>query len=238
MNIIGAGCSNQNSDVINNSASPNSVSSTTSTLSANQVVSTTDRDKLFEIKKKSADTKLFYSDRLGVGFTYTSFSPDDHTHLPTDEVKAIEQGNKIYLDYIGRTDHNYSVEVFTKDPKLTLEEAISKQFLSGYSPKDCFVKSYSVTTSLHSAVMNFAPPTSTNYVSAGISFPMTTDPNYDGPWWENNKCPAHYSESNVIQYFMMNPAVPNKFVFVKDGNLSITSDGAGADWSNSIRIIK
>jgi hypothetical protein len=238
--LAGAGC-NSADILINKPASssfPRSSSTSQPAPAQHESSSSTDLKVIFDLKNKSPDAKLFYSDKLGIGFTYTPFSPDDHYHLSNDEVVVTEQGNKILIGYQGQKEFYYEIEIFTKDSSLTLEQAISKQFLINYSPKECFVKKYSMQSASDSAEINFAPPSSTKYVTAGISFPRKNDPSYDEPWWESSKCPKNYSESNVVKYFMMNPAIPNKFIFVKDGNLSITSDGAGADWSNSIRIIK
>lgn len=185
-------------------------------------------NSIFDLSKKEAGTKIYYSDRLGVGFTYvpnqvgTSFT-----------VKVTEIGNKIYVHGTSeKPEQGQSIEVFTKDPTLTLGEAIKNKFLQGYNSVDCFVKTYETNETR-------LP----NYVSAGISFPPTNDPN--APWWQNaDKCPQYYSETNAVQYFLMNKDVPGKFLFARIGQYSITSDGTpittegGFNWSHSIRILK
>lgn len=177
-----------------------------------------DSSSVFELNKKEAGTKIYYSDKLGIGFTYLSLDPGYTPNIT-------ETATKIDLD-------GQSIEVFTKDPKLTLAEAIKDNFLSGYDQKDCFVKVYETNEQELS-----------NYISAGISFPAPSDPSM--PWWQNSvKCPRYYSETNGLQYFLMNNDVPDKFLFVKLGQASSASDGTprtpevGFDWSHSIRILK
>ena len=68
--------------------------------------------------KKEAGTKIYYSEKLGVGFTYLS-------PVANYTPKITETATKIDLD-------GQSIEVFTKDPKLTLAEAIKSKFLQGF----------------------------------------------------------------------------------------------------------
>lgn len=171
--------------------------------------------RIFELDKKETGTKLSYYEKLGVGFTYLSYTPNS-------PVTVTESGSKI--DVSGQT-----IEVFTKDPKITLEQAIENKFLQEYNSADCFVKTYETSEQKLS-----------NYVSAGISFPRTND--LYAPWWQNSdKCPEFYSETNGLVYFLMNKDVPGKFLFVRLGQDSVASDGTpggGFGWSHSIRILK
>ncbi len=185
--------------------------------SAPSSLNQSDLNRILELSKKEYGTKIYYSDELGVGFTYLSYT--------TSPINVTESGSKI--DVIGQT-----IEVFTKDPKISLEQAIKDKFLQGYNPSDCFVKTHETSEQKLS-----------NYISAVISFPPTNDPN--GPWWENSeKCPQYYSEINAVQYFLMNKDVPGKFLFVRIGQESAASDGTprtadvGFNWSHSIRILK
>lgn len=45
---------------------------------------------MFDLSKKEQDTKIYYSDKLGVGFTYAP-NPDNFS------IKVTEIGNKIYI---------------------------------------------------------------------------------------------------------------------------------------------
>ena len=82
---------------------------------------------IFEMNKKKPGTKIFYSEKLGVGFTYNlleGFSPD------TYEVPVSEQGNGVAIGYPEKkgtsASGRKSLYVFNKDPKDTLEQAITK----------------------------------------------------------------------------------------------------------------
>lgn len=190
-----------------------------------------DLNTIFDLGKKVPDAKIYYSDKLGVGFTYV---PSASGYSP---VTVTEISNKIYVHAADLDPtQGQSIEVFPKDPKLTLQEAIKAKFLVGYDPKDCFVKTYD------QAPEN-PDPGLPNYAFAGISFPLGNDANE--PWWQNaGKCPANYSETNGIQYFVMNKDVPNKFAFVVVGQDSIAPDGTpttpdyGFNWSHSLQILQ
>lgn len=177
---------------------------------------------------KTAGTKLYDSDKLGVRFTYNP-KPSENF-----DVAVTEKDNKVYVHGASdQPEQGQWIEVLTKDPSKTLEEAIANQFLQGYDPKNCFTRAYPSTEQ-----------TKTNYVAAGISYPPPTDDTQ--PFWQNSdKCPTNYSETNAVQYFLMNKDVPGKYVFIKVGQDSITSDGtpitadgSGYNWSHSIEIYK
>lgn len=184
-----------------------------------------DNSTVFGLKDKQPGTKLYYSQKLGIGFTYLQD--------PVSPVTVTETGNKIYVHGSKRSpDQGQSLEVFTKNPSLSLQEAIGAKFLNGYSPKDCFVKIDEPNA--------IGLP---NYIATVISFPRSEDQN--APWWQNSKCPENYSETNGQQYFLMNKDVPDRFLFVRIGQYSEASDGmpvtgtppAGQNWSHSIRIL-
>jgi len=176
-----------------------------------------ERDLLFGLDKKVAGTKLYYSDKFGLGFTYFSEEPSFSSE--------IKESDRIIVS-------DQSIEVFSKDPKISLEQAVKDRFLGGYDPKDCFVK-----------ISETNEQEMPNYVSAVISFPISTDTN--NPWWQNaDKCPRDYSETNGIRYFLMNKDVPGKFLFVRIGQASAASDGTPLvngslfNWTHSIRILE
>ena len=154
-------------------------------------------------------TKVYYSDKLDIAFTYAPLAEG----YPA--VKITEKGNKITVE-------GQWLEVFMKDSELSLKQTLEQEFLRGYNSKDCFVKIYESTKP--------------NYVSAGISFPHNNDGGY---WWKNGeKCPKDYTETNAIQYFLMNTEVPSKFIFVRVGQDGAASDGFGFNnWDHSIRIV-
>jgi hypothetical protein len=190
-----------------------------------------DFNKIFGLVNMTEGYKLYFSERLGVGFTY------DPTPVAGFEVTVTEKEDMIYIHGIKEDlKAGKTIEVFKKDSKMSLEEAIKIQFLAKYDPKDCFVKTYPID------------PNFPGYVSAGISYPRPTEQETEEglPWMKNAaKCPATYTETNGVQYFMMNKEVPTKYVFVRLGQDSITNDGSAKsadgsskDWSSSIRILK
>ncbi len=185
-----------------------------------KVYSQDELNKIFEMDKKSPDTKLFYSEKLGIGFTYED-----------NGVSIREVGNKIYFDY--PTDSGEKIpklEIFTKDPKDNLNKAVTNDFLTGANPEDCFV------------VTNFTTET---YKTAEISYPITEDTSSDPlPWWDNiSKCPTkaqNYARTNGAQYFFMQPEKPSQYGFVRIGQDIGPLSGFSEirDWSETIRFLK
>jgi hypothetical protein len=172
------------------------------------------------------DTKTYVSNLLGIRFRY------DSKPIETMEIKVTEQGNKIYVHGTKETpEQGKIIEVFTKPANVTLTQAVKERFLRGYPEKDCFVTIVPEQDS---------PP---GYTVAIIDYPAPTTEG--APFWENaSKCPEYYAKTNAVQYFLLNNSVPTKYVFLKLGQDSITSDGTpvteqgGRDWSASIEIFK
>ncbi len=185
-----------------------------------------DLERAFDLDKKDASAKIYYSEKLGVGFTYVpNASGTNFT------IAVTETNNKLYVHKTTEApETGQSIEVFEKDAALTLEEGLRAHFLTKSDPKNCFPKTLS--TSLP------------NYAAAGISYPPSDDPN--NPSKNSDKCPAYYTDSSIgsfIQFFLMNKNVPNKFVFVRIGQEFIITDGTNKNgvpysWSHSIRILK
>lgn len=197
-----------------------------------KVYSQEELNKIFEMDKKSKDTKLFYSEKLGVGFTYSL--PED---IPSNiyEISAVEKGNGVALGYYekGSTKSEWvNLEVFTKDPKDTLEQAITKELLSGIDSKKCFAQKHSDIDSLKEQQRQY------NY--AEIFYPVPTN----GDVWFGGitNCPEKvqtYAATNGRQFFSEDPKVPSKYLFVRVGQESIASSGLGNEgWERSIRILK
>src|SRR5205085_12373652 len=78
----------------------------------------------------------------------------------------------------------FSVEVFTKDPNLSLADAIKQRFLTGYSEADCFIN-----TNYEKAY----PREVQSFVTATISihFPIK---NVQDRYDRLAKCPRGYTE--------------------------------------------
>ena len=170
-----------------------------------------DLNTIFGLTQKSAGTKIYYSDKLGIGFTY-NLGSDTST-------KINETGNTIYVG-------TQAVEVFSKDPMATLAQAIISKFLTGYDPKNCWAVSIAGQQGL------------ANYVAAQITYPPVNDLNE--MIRAQAKCPANYTKTNAAgYYFAMNADIPNKFFFVRLGQDVAAEDGTGSHgWDYSIRILK
>lgn len=176
-------------------------------------------ENIFDLGAKQPGTQIHFSDSLGVGFTFLAW-PDGPA------IAVVESGNTISI-------LDQTIEVFDKDPGISFQQAIEERFLAGYDPADCFVV---LADSNEQGI--------STYHAAIISFPKTEDA--DSPWWANaDYCPADYSETNGLQYFLYNEDVPAKFLFVRIGQYSAASDGTplgaeglGLNWSHSIRILK
>jgi hypothetical protein len=188
---------------------------------------------IFEISKKKAGTKLFYSSKLGVGFTYSlldGFSSDKY------EVPVAEEGNGVIIGYPEKkgtpASGRKSLQVFNKDPKDTLEQAITKEFLQGVDSKKCFAQKYE---------KEYLSKENTQYKYAQIFYtPTQGEEVVINNGIEN--CPEKihdYVRTNASLYFFEDTRVPSKYVFVIIGQESIAYSGIGSeDWSGSIRILK
>ncbi|MGE5426229.1 MAG: hypothetical protein ACM3PZ_04080 [Bacillota bacterium] len=173
-------------------------------------------EEALSLDDKQPGTKAYYSENLGLAFTYL---PDENYN---PEIRG--EGNKLIVG-------DQEAEVFQKDPALSLQEAIEANFLVGYDPSQCFVK-------ILSKEEREQKPDS--YEAAVISFPHLEDANL--PWWSNgDKCPTEYSETNGLQYFLMNKEVPSKYLFVRVGQSAGVLDGIAeplGNWTRSLRVVK
>ena len=198
-----------------------------------KVYSQEELNKIFEIDKKKPGTKIFYSPKLGVGFTYRLLEELIPSNL--FDISAIEKVNGVALGYYQKGEPKpdwINLEVFTKDPKDTLEQAITKEFLQGVDPKKCFAQKYTDGDSSGKQLQGY------NY--AEIFYPVPTN----GDVWFGgiNNCPEKvqfYARTNAVQFFLEDTKVPSKYVFVRIGQESIASSGIGNEgWERSIRILK
>lgn len=183
--------------------------------------------KLQNGKFVDTDVQSYTSQKLGISFNY--FTGVDKSGDNQTGVKVLEEGDKIYvyLPY-DKPEQGQSVEVFAKDPKDTLSEAITKKFLGGISPKDCFVEA------VHGAISVL--PASSSLVAAIINYPPPSSP--DAPFWQNSdKCPAGYSATNGISYFLMDKNHPDRFMYLNIGQYAILGDGNGDTWQQTIRVL-
>ena len=188
---------------------------------------------IFEMNKKKAGTKLFYSEKLGVGFTYRLL--EELIPYNRYEASATEKGNGVAVGYYEKEEPKsdwINLEVFTKDPKDTLEQAITKEFLQGVNSKKCFAQKYE---------NEYLSKKNPQYKYAEISYTPTQG---EGVGINNGieNCPEkihRYVRTNASLYFFEDTRVPSKYVFVVIGQESAANSGLGnEDWSGSIRILK
>lgn len=163
-------------------------------------------------KDVPTESKVYKSTKLGIEFHYKTQDDSRQVH---------EIGNKAYIHSANeKPEKGQYVEVFTKDHNDTLEVAIKKKFLEGYSEKDCFVKAATDTKN-------------PQLVKAVIAFPVNTDP--AGPWWANgDRCPRPYSVTNGITYFVMDKNHPDKYAYVSVGQYIIESGIGDKPWQDTI----
>ncbi|MDP3997638.1 MAG: hypothetical protein Q8P73_04030 [bacterium] len=108
------------------------------------------------------------------------------------------------------------IEVFRKDPVVSLDAAITEQFLSNYSTDDCFVGSlpfpYSKEDSDKFEVRIITYPT-----------PSIEDSEELGPAGTAYKCPNEYTTSMGLSYFLMDKNHPDKYAYIFVGQEIIPS---------------
>lgn len=199
-----------------------------------KVYSQEELNKIFEMDKKKPGTKLFYSDKLGVGFTYAPLKEDPKSRILSikekdSKIAIIDQNSENLGDKIFE-NADADIEVFTKDPKDTLGQAISKEFLTGVDSKKCFATKSTYGEQLEGyiyAVISYAPTSGSDVViNNGI---------------EN--CPkeaqSYATRNDGIQFFLEDPKVPSKYVSLRIGQGAFAESGTGNEgWERSIRILK
>lgn len=146
-------------------------------------------EKAFKMDQKDSDTKLYYSKKWHLGFTYL---------LENEQrIKAIEEGNKISLG-------EQFIEIYEKEPKETIAEAIEKEFLNGYDPEYCFVK-------VHESEIE-------GQQYARIDYPYPSSSLMDAPVWHGaRRCPEKYTKTYKDRYFIIREDQPEYLIFVDLG---------------------
>lgn len=208
--------------VIVRSQQQNSPSVTTT--SPTQTEKTAQGDTIETVSTDDRGTvKRYTAPDLGITFTYLT-SPEDGGNWFIKRTN-----NRVCITY-DETDEECAkgqyVEVFTKDPAVSLIDAIEMQFLADIPDDECFVKDYA---------QPYDDPNAVNY--AEISFPEVTDPN--DPWFEANasKCPENYRRTNGIRYFMEDPNVPDKYVYFSIGQFAIPGGQEGTGWQQNLQVL-
>lgn len=179
-----------------------------------------------EANQLNFNTKTFFSPSLGITFNYPNVYPPANKE---NIIEVLEKGNKVYIyrKSSGIESGQY-VEVFFKEPRQTLEEAIKEKFLKNYSERDCFVKKL--------------PPSKNfpyNFTRAIITFPKVSldDKNYS-PWIYAAKCPQNYTAFNGVSFFAMDLNHPDKFFFFNIGQYAIMVDEEkGISWEETFKVL-
>lgn len=155
----------------------------------------------------------YVSENLGISFTYPSTSWKITPH---------EIGSKIFF-LQGETGDGDDIEVIHLSfPANTIKQAIEEQFLTGISPKDCFV-----VTNYNN---NLNAPDS--FEEAIISYPG--DYGQDNVPSEYFKCPPHYTHTNV-SYFIMDPKHPSTLIYINEGQQPLA--GVGPMITTTIKVL-
>lgn len=156
------------------------------------------------------------SKKLGISFKYFQYEKA----LSPIKVKETEDKVHLYINYLPNEPDdpiggNY-LEVFTKDPNISLEKAVSEKFLIGYSKDDCEV----VPKRLSQDYIRYTPEFEYVYINVpGINPDDTLAVKQE----KTNRCPVGYTYFNSISYFVMDKKHPDKYAFVNIGQSSFLS---------------
>lgn len=176
---------------------------------------------VYGLIEKPIEIKTHVSTKLNIQFSYAS--QDLNKNILTQEL-----GDTVYVYYEDtEPTSGQSVQVFTKDPKDSLQQAIEKKFLIGYDKTKCYVRS---GTDIHST----SPDSG---LAAVIAFPVDQNANDDGLSNAKN-CPAGYALTNGLSYFWTEAEDSDKFVFFSIGQYFIPSSTEGTSWHTTLQFIK
>ena len=174
--------------------------------------------------------KTYISEKLGIRFTYNEIG------FSGQKVLINEVNNKITISTLGNPNDQF-IEVFTKDPKDSLQKAIEKQFLQGIPSTDCFV----VLDDENNRITGLYDKES-SVVRAFIKYKKTNIPE-DEPFEGSERCPALYTATNDAVYFEYDTKIPTKYIFLAIGQDGPTFDGnppvndTWTGWQSSIKIL-
>lgn len=160
-------------------------------------------------------TKLYSFPNLGISINVASGG------------NVTEIGDKVYVYETGRKpESGQFVQVISKNPTDSLADAITKQFLPGKSPNDCFVKLGKYDNRFPS-----------NFVTAVITYPGHTG--RDGGDTGYVKCPTLYTEGSGSEYFVMDKDHPDRYIFLDLGQSSLSAGlGDMRAWQESVKVFK
>ena len=163
-----------------------------------------------------------YSEELGIRVSYYS-NPENKT------ISQVE-GNRVYfymdgpISVSGYKSGQY-LEGFNKPAEVSLQSAIEERFLSGVARDKCFVTIIEDTDTYQKAI---------------IDYPDTLCPN-GSPAFTCHACPADYSKTNGIAYFMYYKNQPTTFFYFSIGQYSLIGSQAASgnlEWFDNIEFVR
>lgn len=170
---------------------------------------------------QSTSSLVFASSSFGIMFQYAP-------HQGGDTIATKVDGNKIYV-YDVRFPYVQGeyIQVFKKDSKLTLQQAITKIILVGYNTSHCLIGPARQDSFLYPS----------NYQTASIQYSGTSN-----GWTvsNTNTCPSSYLADNSIAFFLMDTQHPDKLLFFSIGQFPIdasTDPKVHQRWQDTIRFL-
>lgn len=180
----------------------------------------------------------YTSSKLGVSFDYIPVFPNGiGQYFFTKEI-----GDTVYLYWVpganqpfsGSDDEflqkiapgAYSVEVFNKDSKQSLTDAIRQQFLTGYAETDCPVHASRIG---HSRADE-------SFQTSIIDFPHKSGQSRKQLDALVAKCPKYVYSFDFVKYFMIDPKHSNILLFIKLGQDNMPSGVNGYTWDETIKV--
>lgn len=158
--------------------------------------------------------KTFTSQKLGITFQYQEKSKGSSETVATQEI-----GNKVYVySSIMKPDQGQYVEIFDKSPSDTLEQAITKTILAGYSVSDCPL---------------ITDPKNPSKIMLGLPDAATQNGMENAqPYLD--KCPKGYVSFGGLAYFLADSNHPTKFAFFSIGQYALNA-GDNITWQDTFK---
>lgn len=174
---------------------------------------------------RPAEKVTFSSSSLGIAFDYAPT-------LGGDTLATQVEGDKVYV-YDTRLPYAQGeyVEVFTKDPQQSIQQAIAQIILHGYNPDNCSLGA------VHGAGTYYPP----SYQIASIQYNDSSSNPQDGwPPQDPSVCPAQYTTTAGVSYFLMDTSHPSKLLFFSIGQTPISASSDPTDqmaWQDTVRFL-
>jgi hypothetical protein len=186
----------------------------------------------YEWNKDNSEVKTFYSEKLGVTFTY--LSPWGYTYgsvgdfkIESYDIVVKEEENKIYIDRDPLSSDSFpKIEVYYKDEKTPLLNAVVETFKNIDEDK-CFIANTGGVFDVYSSNLY-------------NSILMKDRSQYPQGLYIHLRC-GHKGNTEIddSEHVIMNADIPTKFIKVQVGQDLLTRDATGEyGWQDSIKILK